>query len=176
MRNLPVSCAVCAASLGYHNTEAKGVTLFKWKVSISGDQQPDVFECLGLTLLTMMARTGSSKALVIPTPEPDRDPTAQAGDKALHTWILNGDIQYSSSGAVAQVIPAVKLLYRVIDRAEADKLSESFVDGAPDISLPVSEISAIEAGLNQSNSLLPSNERSFKGWTVGLLTKWRDTV
>ncbi len=141
-----------------------------------GFANPTYTNALALTLLTTMARSGSSKALIIPSSEPGLSKAAEARRLALHTWVLNGNISYTSTGAASRDVPAVKLLYRVIDQAEADRMLESFADGVPDIMLPESEITVILAGLARSNTFLPPAERLFKDWTVALLTKWQDAT
>ena len=41
-----------------------------------------------------------------------------------------------------------------------------------DIDMPASAIDAARAALRQSSSLLPERERTFRGWTTGLLERW----
>ncbi len=136
--------------------------------------QPDVHGCLALTLATTMARSGSSKALVMPILDPEGGHAAD--DRILHAWILNSGIHYSSTEADG-IVPATKLLYRVIDRAEADKMLGSFVDDIPEIGLPALDIAAVISELERTNALLPPGERTFKGgWKVGLLTRWLSTA
>ena len=71
-------------------------------------------------------------------------------------------------------MPAVKLLFRVVDRAEATEMLESF-DDSLEVNLLSSDLSALMDELARTNALLPPQERTFKEWTVGLLAKWQGT-
>lgn len=91
--------------------------------------------------------------------------------KAIHIWVLNSSIVYSSSG-VPQRTPAIKLLYRQIPREEADKMMEAITCDSQELSLPAHALGEIIQHLDHSNVVLPPTERAFKEWKVGLLTRW----
>jgi hypothetical protein len=66
----------------------------------------------------------------------------------------------------------MKVLYKDIDEEEADGLIESMSLNIQEITLPTSAIRDARRTLVNSNELLPSQERVFQGWTVGLLDHW----
>ncbi|KAK4240345.1 ubiquitin-conjugating enzyme E2-binding protein [Achaetomium macrosporum] len=169
IRNLNVFCSSCRAQLGFFNFRTAAVTLLKWQISCKGASGavPGVSECLGATLIATISRSGSSKSLILPIPE-----TAQeTDDKAIHVWVLNSSIVYSSTNA-PQPTPAIKLLYRLIRREEADKMLEAITSDAQEINLPTQALGEVIRHLDTSNALLPPPERMFKEWKVGLLTRW----
>jgi hypothetical protein len=169
IRNLNVFCSSCRAQLGFFNVRTAAVTLLKWQIlcKAASGAAPSISECLGATLISTISRSGSSKSLILPVPE-----TAQEMDiKALHVWVLNSGIVYSASDA-PQPTPAIKLLYRLIDLKEADKMLEAVTCDAQEISLPAQALGEVIRHLDKSNALLPLSERMFKEWKVGLLTRW----
>jgi hypothetical protein len=85
--------------------------------------------------------------------------------------VLNSNIVYAASGS-PQSTPAIKLLFRVIRREEADRMLEAINCDAQEISLPAHALSEIIRHLDDTNALLPPTERAFKEWKVGLLTRW----
>ncbi|KAG7292078.1 hypothetical protein NEMBOFW57_002110 [Staphylotrichum longicolle] len=91
--------------------------------------------------------------------------------KAIHIWVLNSSIVYSSSSA-PQRTPAIKLLYRQIPREEADKMMEAITCDSQELNLPALAMGEIIRHLDDSNAVLPRTERAFKEWKVGLLTRW----
>ena len=88
-----------------------------------------------------------------------------------HLWVLNNNIRYASSGRDG-VRSALKVLFRVIDRAEAEKLLETPTEVTQDISLPQGAIDAVGRALTESCMLLPASDRVFKEWRVALLDRW----
>lgn len=68
---------------------------------------------------------------------------------------------------------AIKVLYQDIDIEEGNKLVDSMTSGVQEISFPAAAISAARQMLRESNSLLPSSERLFQQWHVGLLERWK---
>ncbi|KAK0730823.1 ubiquitin-conjugating enzyme E2-binding protein [Lasiosphaeris hirsuta] len=174
-RNLNVCCTSCRAQLGFFNLRTAAVTLLKWQVSsrsVSGSL-PGISECLAATLISTISRSGSSKSLITPIPESVAMATANTGastNQAIHIWVLNSGIVYSSSSA-AWCIPAVKLLYRLISQDEADRMLEGVTCEAQEINLPGTAINEAIRHLDDSNLLLPNAERVFKEWRVGLLRR-----
>jgi hypothetical protein len=102
--------------------------------------------------------------------------TAQEADdnaskqSAIHVWVLNNTIVYSSS-RVPECTPAVKLLFKRIPREKAERMLEAITCDAQEISLPADALNEVLRHLEDSNSLLPPAERVFRGWKVGLLTR-----
>ena len=84
--------------------------------------------------------------------------------------LLSRGIVYSSS-AIEGSIPALRLFYRLISQEEADKMLEGMTCDAQEINLPVTAIKQVIHHLEESNKLLPSSERNFKNWKVGLLKR-----
>ncbi|KAL2266625.1 hypothetical protein VTJ83DRAFT_5977 [Remersonia thermophila] len=173
-RNPNVFCSSCHAQLGLFNVRASAVTLLKWQVlcrSASGSV-PTAPECLAASLIASAARSGSSKSLVTPLPDAARgDPGKGAETDALHIWMLNSGIVFSSSG-VPRCVPAIKLLFRAVSVEEADKMLAGLTCDSHEISLPGGTIRQILQHLQESTTLLPPGERTFQGWNVGLLSKW----
>lgn len=90
---------------------------------------------------------------------------------AIHIWVLNSNIVYSSSSKTKCGISAIKLFYRLVTRKEADRMLDKVAQDAQEISLPADAISEVAQHLDTSNLLLPVTERLFKEWKVGLLTR-----
>ena len=177
----------CGNQLGLFNVAAASVTLFKWQVdceTVVKSKRPDSSDCLAAMLLTTLSRYGSSKSVVVPTvrwERPER-PGQGLGDRALpsdrvlHIWILNNKIKYSStSAAAAPGRTAIKLLYRIISVAEADKMLESLTSEVQEVNLPREAMNDAWKRLQESNALLPVNERLFQNSNVGLLDRWEST-
>lgn len=91
-------------------------------------------------------------------------------EKAIHIWVLNSGIVYSSSLRSGQM-PAIKLLYRLIDHGEAERLLEEMTCDSQEINLPSEAIGQVILHLDSSNLLLPSSERTLKEWRAGLLQR-----
>ncbi|KAK1977230.1 ubiquitin-conjugating enzyme E2-binding protein [Colletotrichum cereale] len=172
-RMLHVFCAGCGAHVGFFNVAIASVVLLKWQVSCqtappsSSAAAPSSSECLAAALAATLSRSGSSKSVVVPT-----FPSAPSSP-ALHLWILNSHVVYATSarrGGAAR--SAIKLLYREITQEEADAMLESMTSDVQEVNLPTAAIAGAAEGLRASSGLLPSGERAFKGWNVGLLDKW----
>jgi len=173
-RNLNVFCSACHGQLGFFNDRAHAVTLLKWQISCTSTSGiiPGIPECLAATLISTIARSGSSKSLITPLPETVRENEEQGGVRnAIHVWVLNNSIVCSSS-TVERPMPAIKLLYRPIPREDADKMLEAVTCEAQEINLPAHAVDDVIRGLDESNALLPPTERMLKEWKVGLLTRW----
>jgi hypothetical protein len=177
-QNLNAFCSSCHAQLGFFNFRASAVTLLKWQISCKSSSRaaPSVPECLAATLISTIARSGSAKSLIIPIPETIQ--TGQAkGDiqDAIHIWVLNSSIVYSSN-ATPHPIPAIKLLFRSVSLEEADKMLSTITCDSQEINLPAQAMGEVLRHLEESRGLLPPAERTFKDWKVGLLTKWEREV
>jgi len=95
--------------------------------------------------------------------------------KALHIWVLNSGIFYSSS-RTGQCKPAIKLLYRRVSLGEANQVLESITCDAQELNMPAKALNEIAEILDDSNMLLPVKDRLFKQWRVGLLPRWHTNV
>ncbi|KAL1871063.1 hypothetical protein VTK73DRAFT_2259 [Phialemonium thermophilum] len=174
-----LSCASCAAQLGYYNYRNAAVTLFKWQVSFAatGSRQPSVPECLSATLIATIFRTGCSKSILVPVL--DANPTSTQQAALLHLWVLNSNLHYTSSddpdSSGGKALPALKVLYRTVPRQEADALLDAVTSDVQEVNLPVAAIMATQTALEAGNALLPPTERVFRGWNVGLLRRWEAT-
>jgi hypothetical protein len=176
-QRLNVFCASCGSQLGYYYFRTLAVTLFKWQLSCDTTRRrqasPTVSECLASTLTASMSRCGSSKSLVVPiftNTQMQNGPVST--DTAIHIWILNSSIKYVSTRANGS-IPAIKLLYRLIPKTEADRELENITSDAQEISLPNDAVGVVIKSLEDTNGLLPAGERVFnKQWKVGLLKRW----
>ncbi|KAL6817029.1 ubiquitin-conjugating enzyme E2-binding protein [Trichoderma sp. SZMC 28015] len=176
VRPLRISCKTCRAEIGIYNALAASITLFKWQVSCetgSPSQAPNSSECLAATLIATISRSGSSKSVVAShtldaTPEGPQSELSQS----LHLWVLNANVVYSSTMREGRRT-AIKVLYQDIDIEEGNKLVDSMTSGVQEISFPAAAISAARQMLRESNSLLPSSERLFQQWHVGLLERWK---
>lgn len=165
--SLNIFCLSCREQLGFFNYRAAAVTLLKWQVSCKSKHGtlPGVEECLSAAIISTISRSGSSKSLICPM-------TTIGGnaEKAIHIWVLNSGIVYSSSLRSGQT-PAIKLLYRLIDHGEAERLLEEMTCDTQEINLPSEAIGQVILHLDSSNLLLPSSERTLKEWKVGLLQR-----
>lgn len=165
--------------IGYFNFRMLSVTLFKWQVQCDTETtlQPALSECLSATLMATISRSGSSKSLIMPIYDmlpQEAGPTPAEGVSAvevLHVWVLNSNIRYASSSRAAPVL-AIKLLYRFMQRAEADAMLEKLISDVQEINLPEESIRAVVGVLEDSNSVLPAREKLFKEWKIGLLKRW----
>lgn len=181
-------CSSCQAQLGFYNFRTAAVTLLKWQISCNSisNLSPGLEECLAATLISTIARSGSSKSLLLPITETivttGGEEEGIGKDKVVHIWVLNSGIVYASSSsdeaAVAKRRPgagsgtlAIKLLYRWVSREEADRMLDSLTGDAQEVNIPVKAIQEVMQHLDESNSLLPATERIFKEWKVGLLRR-----
>jgi ubiquitin-protein ligase E3 D len=155
------------------------VTLYKWQVTIASpvskvdlQPQPTLAHCVASILASTLSRSGCSKSIILPigaTPST----LSQSGQPLLHIWLFNGNISFTSSVVESEgPVPAVKVLYRFVTKAEADRLSDSIMSDAQEITLPTQAVQGLRLLLERSNRWLPSGDRIFKEWTVGLLGKW----
>lgn len=180
-------CSSCQAQLGFYNFRTAAVTLLKWQIfcdSLS-HLSPGLEECLAATLISTIARSGSSKSLLLPITETVATSKEEDGvlgkDKVVHIWVLNSGIVYASSAATEATVAArpvagsgtlaIKLLYRLVPREEADRMLDSLIGDAQEVNIPVKAIREVLEHLDKSNSLLPTTERVFKEWKVGLLRR-----
>ena len=93
-----------------------------------------------------------------------------SAEQVIHAWVLNSGIVYTSSD-VARCTPAIKLLYRLITKEEADRMLEGITCDAQEVNMPTTAIGEVIRQLDESNLRLPSTERTLKEWKVGLLTR-----
>jgi hypothetical protein len=114
--------------------------------------------------------------LITPIPETIQASEAK-GDiqDAIHIWVLNSSIVYSSNGA-PHPTPAIKLLFRSASLEEADRMLSTITCDSQEINLPAQAMGEVLRHLEKSRALLPPAERIFKDWKVGLLTKWEREV
>jgi hypothetical protein len=89
----------------------------------------------------------------------------------LHIWLLNPHIKYASTERT-EVKRAIKLLYKVISRGEAESLTESLTSDVQEINLICEALSQCVHSLEMSNGLLPPEQRLYKEWKVGLLDRY----
>ncbi|KAH7627624.1 ubiquitin-conjugating enzyme E2-binding protein [Sordaria sp. MPI-SDFR-AT-0083] len=183
IRSLNVFCSSCQAQLGFYNFRTAAVTLLKWQISCDSvsNLSPGLEECLAATLISTIARSGSSKSLLLPIRETlaTTEEDGVGKDKVVHIWVLNSSIVYASSATEATATRpgagsgtlAIKLLYRLVPREEADRMLDSLIGDAQEVNLPVKAINEVFRHLDRSNSLLPTTERVFKEWKVGLLRR-----
>lgn len=179
-------CSACDRALGFSNSETSSISLFKWQVSV-GQQEPkgpgpgpSLAQCVSAMLLATIARTGCSKSILMPMEmvQTRSDPGLPASGQdvqpksLLNIWVFNGNIIFSSTGEAKSPLGAVKVLYRLVSREEADKMLDSMTSDVQDITLPVDAISGVVSLLEKSNSLIPESDRHFKEWAVGLIEKW----
>ena len=93
-------------------------------------------------------------------------------ESLLNIWVFNSNITFSSTEEPRSPVNAVKVLYRLVAREEANKMMDSMTSDVQDISLPTDAIKRVTSLLEASNALLPKSDRHFKEWTVGLIEKW----
>ncbi|KAK3985955.1 ubiquitin-conjugating enzyme E2-binding protein [Cladorrhinum sp. PSN332] len=170
-RTLNVFCASCRTQLGFYVFRSAGVTLHKWQISCRSKSgvSPGMPECLASTIISTTARSGSSKSLIMPidraTAQTDPSTIKQS---AIHIWVMNNNIVYTSSSIPDRSIPAIKLFYRLISRVEADQMLDKVDQEAQEINLPPEAIDEVVRHLEASNSLLPVSGREFKEWVQHL--------
>lgn len=132
---------------------------------------PSAAECLSASLMATLSRSGSAKIMVMPVSLG----TIPAGtEMVLHLWVLNSNIAYASTEEPGVVKTAIKLLYRIISRSDADKLLEPMACDIQDISLAKEALEESIGCLETSNRLLPQEQRSHQDWKVGLLDRYED--
>jgi ubiquitin-protein ligase E3 D len=179
-RILNIFCSACEEQVGVFNVATTSVTLFKWAIqtqSKSDTKAPTDLECLAATLIATVSRSGSTKSVIVPLEVSPGNKSLSPGvtnatpSTALHLWILNNNITYTSTNRT-KASTAIKVLHKIIRTEEADKMIESFTSDVQDISFPDASIRAAIKALRDSTLLLPPTERVFNGWQVGLLDRW----
>ncbi|KAJ6790379.1 hypothetical protein PWT90_04217 [Aphanocladium album] len=171
---LSISCSKCQADVGTFSVLASTVAFFKWQIDceVSSTQQPpSSSDCLVATLLSTIARSGSSKSVVMPRHMSSKDEEA----RHLQLWVLNNNVIYTSNDN-RTATPAIKVLFKDIEEKEAVDLVESLSNDIQDINFPAAAIQAAREILTASKYMLPSSERSFQEWQVGLLERWTPSV
>ncbi|CAI4216382.1 unnamed protein product [Parascedosporium putredinis] len=178
-----VTCAKCDMDVGVLSTERHSISLFKWQATcetMTHSRAPTAPECLAATLLASFSRSGSAKAVVLPifyespVEVKSGDIRPPHAEQVLHLWMLNTSISYSSSEEAEGPKNAIKLLYRIIDRDTADKLTEPVTSDIQDLSFARDALDQSISYLDQSNLLLPEDQRRYNGFKVGLLIKYSD--
>ncbi|PFH55523.1 hypothetical protein XA68_18120 [Ophiocordyceps unilateralis] len=162
-----VFCGGCRTQVGLFSPSSPSVTLFKWQVTcetVSADRAPGIVECLAAALLAAISRSACAKSVVVPY-------VSGSTTKAMHLWVLNANLVYTSSARQGKRA-ALKMLYREIGLDEAHGLVDSATSDVEEISLPMRTIKAVRRALEASTALMPERERSFKGWSAGLLERW----
>lgn len=89
----------------------------------------------------------------------------------LQLWVLNNNVIFTSNQYKTPT-SAVKVLFKEIGEKEALDLVESLSNDVQDINFPAPAIQVAREALTSSTSMLPSSERSFQEWQVGLLRRW----
>ncbi|RCI15662.1 hypothetical protein L249_3524 [Ophiocordyceps polyrhachis-furcata BCC 54312] len=168
-----VFCGECRTQVGLFATSCTSISLFKWQITcetLSPGRIPDLVECLAATLLAAISRSACAKSVVAPYVS-----EGGKGSKALHLWVLNANMVYTSSARQGKRA-AMKMLYREISLDEGHDLVDSLTSNVQDISLPKRAIEAVRRALEASTALMPERERSFKDWRAGLLDRWATEV
>ncbi|RDA96052.1 hypothetical protein CP533_5820 [Ophiocordyceps camponoti-saundersi (nom. inval.)] len=164
-----VFCGKCRTQVGLFAPFSTSVTLFKWQITcetLSPGKIPNLVECLAATLLAAISRSACAKSVVAPYA-----PDEEKGSRALHLWVLNANMVYTSSARQGRRA-AMKMLYREISLEEGHDLVDSMTSNVQEISLPKTAIDAVQRALEASTALMPEQERSFKNWSAGLLDRW----
>ncbi|PQK10846.1 hypothetical protein BB8028_0002g11650 [Beauveria bassiana] len=167
---LTISCSNCATEVGTFSVLASTVAFYKWQISceISSVQKPpSSSDCLVATLLSTIARSGSSKSVVMPRNMPLADNTL----RHLQLWVLNNNVIFTGNQKSTPT-SAVKVLFKEIGEKEALELVESLSNDVQDVNFPAQAIKVARETLAFSKYMLPSSERSFQEWQVGLLERW----
>jgi ubiquitin-protein ligase E3 D len=137
-------------------------------------------DCIGTLLISTMSKSGSAKSIILPISETQaeeyRRPTSETAagrqsEVALSTWILNPHIDYLSSQKPA-ARGAIKLLYKVICKAEAERLTELVASDMQEINVVHEALLECIECLKQSTQILPPEQRVFNDWQVGLLDRY----
>jgi hypothetical protein len=168
-------CAQCRTVVGSFEPRSEAVRLFKWQIScrtLRPMKAPSATECLSASLMATLSRSGSAKVMVMPVAAGKGPVDA---DKVLYLWILNANITYASTEEAAGVKTAIKLLYRVIDRSEADTLLEPVACDIQDMALAREALEEAVGRLEASSRLLPAQQRRHQDWSVGLLDRYENS-
>ncbi|KLU89264.1 hypothetical protein MAPG_08238 [Magnaporthiopsis poae ATCC 64411] len=181
VRHLSASCASCQSTIGYYSFGPSAVALLKWQVLIQEEPEatvalpsPSIGQCLAAMLLSTIARSGSSKPLVVPMTGlvVGTGGRVVTSGKALSLWILNSTIRFTSTAVSGRNVSAIKLLYKIITEDDANKVMESMNSNTQDVSIPDESLGSVIVMLDRSNAILPADDRVFQGWKVGLLEQW----
>ncbi|KAK8050645.1 HECT-type E3 ubiquitin transferase [Apiospora phragmitis] len=185
----PMSCSNCHCEIGVSHQDQMSITLFKWAISIqsptsssssstisSAAPQPSLSQCVSAMLLATLSSSACSKTVIIPSITTNSAAEEQQQQQQLlHIWLFNQDITFTSTKQRPEQRPvsAVKVFYRFVGQAEADKLVESMTSDVQDITLPAAAAAQLRKELELSNGYLPSRVRNFNQWRIGLLEKWK---
>ncbi|OAA45911.1 Ubiquitin-conjugating enzyme E2C-binding protein [Beauveria brongniartii RCEF 3172] len=167
---LTISCSNCTADVGIFSVLASTVAFYKWQISCeisSVQKSPSSSDCLVATLLSTIARSGSSKSVVMPRNMALVDKTM----RHLQLWVINNNVIFTSNQKSTPT-SAVKVLFKEIGEKEALELVESLSNDVQDVNFPAQAIKVARETLTFSKYMLPSSERSFQEWQVGLLERW----
>lgn len=66
----------------------------------------------------------------------------------------------------------MKLLYRVISRADAEMMLEDVGSDVQEVNLLAEAVAVIMEALAGTNRLLPLAQRCYREWSVGMLRRW----
>ncbi|KJZ73581.1 hypothetical protein HIM_07137 [Hirsutella minnesotensis 3608] len=169
-KHVSVVCGGCQTEIGLYKVSSSSILLFKWQVTcetVKPSNIPSQLECLASTLLATISRSGYAKSVLIPyRPESHPQPL-----RVPHLWVLNPNVVYTSSTCRGKRA-AVKILYRDINVEEANGFLDSITSDVQEINLPLTAIKATREALASSTVLIPERERSFQGWSAGLLDRW----
>ncbi|KAI1344632.1 ubiquitin-conjugating enzyme E2C-binding protein [Xylariaceae sp. FL0016] len=176
---VPIRCSACNHQLGVQNQEMASVSLFKWEVAITERSQqlapsrPTLPQCFSAMLLATMARSGSSKSVIIPMKTQAQQTARRSPDQALlNIWLFNGNITFSSTSESGSPLGAVKVFYRMVSQVDANEMLDSMTSNVQDILLPPGTIEVVKDKLRVSSHCMPQSDRKFKEWSIGLLERW----
>jgi hypothetical protein len=99
-------------------------------------------------------------------------------DIALYIQILIPAITYASTlSSSSGPVPAMKILYRPVEREERDRMLEDLNSDVQEVNLAWEEIInliSMSGSLATSTLLLPQAQREFMGCKVGMLRRWEN--
>ncbi|KAL5615413.1 hypothetical protein BROUX41_005460 [Berkeleyomyces rouxiae] len=178
----PVHCAHCASRLGSHDAQRASIALFKWQVTTPSSVAPPASTaCLAASLLAGMARSGYAKSVLVPAARVissaggEEAPAAAAAASdplLLHLWIMNPSTTYSASGA-GEAVSAMRLMFKMVSRAEADRLLDGATSDVQELVWPREAIADALRTLQRGFEILPAEAREFRDWKVSMLDKWQ---
>jgi hypothetical protein len=90
-------------------------------------------------------------------------------------WVFTEDLNFSSSlrnDEREDPTRAMKILWKSID-TEDDAVAQRGQLSVEQITLPTEIFDSISNSLQRSSALLPSSTKTFNGWQVGLLERFR---
>ena len=161
------------------------MTVWKYQIlcqSTSNGPPPSISACISVTLTAIHDRSGSAKSMLMPMPKEGVHPGSAAAraeamlaaqvEDVLSIWILNPSIVYCTTAQKeTSGVPAIRLLYKLVNREEAETMLEAVVCETQEINAPSATIQVVLKQLDESNLLLPATDRLFQGWKVGLLRR-----